>query len=222
MPVVIALPFTGLWRARNSPARRVPSHGTDLLASRYAIDFIGAAAPSFRSADVSDWRTLLATEPPSRFVAFGRPLSAPGDGSVVTAHDGSPDHVARRSQLALLPYAFGQRSRLRAGLLEITGNFVILDLGGVFAAMVHLRRGSVRVRPGDTVTEGTVLAECGNSGNSTQPHLHIQLMSTPDPLSAAPVPMAFAAFQERPPRGPSFIKRESAIPTENALIQPLI
>jgi hypothetical protein len=221
MPVVIALPFTGLWRARNSPARRVPSHGTDLLASRYAIDFIGAAPPSFRSAEAVDWRTLFATEPPSRFVAFGRPLSSPGDGSVVTVHDGSPDHVARRSQLALVPYALGQPSRLRAGLTRITGIFVILDLGGVFAALVHLRRGSVRVRHGDTVSPGTVLAECGNSGNSTQPHLHLQLMSTPDPLSAEPVPMAFAAFEERPPRSRSFIRREAAIPTENALIQPV-
>ncbi|HEX8928679.1 MAG TPA: M23 family metallopeptidase [Actinomycetota bacterium] len=222
MPVVIALPFTGLWRARNSPARRVPSHGTELLASRYAIDFIGASPPSLRSADVTDWRTLFATEPASRFAAFGRPLLAPGDGVVVTAHDGSPDHAARRSQLALVPYALAQPSRLRAGLPAIAGNFVILDLGGVFAALVHLRCGSVRVSPGEVVSTGSVLGECGNSGNSTQPHVHIQLMTTPDPLSAAPVPMAFARFRERPPRSQAFATREAAIPAENALIQPLL
>jgi hypothetical protein len=107
MAAVIDLPFTGLWRARNSPARRVPSHGTDLLASSYAIDFIGVDSRG-RSAPSRDWRTFLATEPPSRFVGFNRPLLSPGDGTVVTAHDGEPDHAARRSQLALFPYALTQ------------------------------------------------------------------------------------------------------------------
>ena len=39
-PVVLAFPFRGRWLARNSPARRVPSHGSDLFGTRFAIDFI--------------------------------------------------------------------------------------------------------------------------------------------------------------------------------------
>ena len=106
---VISLPFEGRWLARNSPARRVPSHGTDMLGERYAIDFVGVDERR-RTADRRDWRTFLATEPPERFFAFGRPILAPADGVIVDAHDGEIDHAARRSQLTLVPYALGQRA----------------------------------------------------------------------------------------------------------------
>ena len=72
------------------------------------------------------------------------------------------------------------------------GNHVVLDLGGgVYAALAHLRRGSLRVRPGDRVAPGQQLAECGNSGNSTEPHLHFQLMDHPSVLLAAGLPLRF-------------------------------
>jgi hypothetical protein len=82
------------------------------LGERYAIDFIGVDDRR-RTADRSDWRTVLATEPVERFLAYGRPILAPADGIVVGAHDGESDHVGRRSQLALVPYALGQAGRLR-------------------------------------------------------------------------------------------------------------
>jgi hypothetical protein len=63
--VELALPFTGLWRAQNSPARRVPSHGSELFGERYAIDFVGVDH-RHRTAGTRDWRTFLATEPPGR------------------------------------------------------------------------------------------------------------------------------------------------------------
>lgn len=221
MAVVIELPFTGLWRARNSPARRVPSHGTHQLASTYAIDLIGVDSYG-RSGLSRDWRTFLATEPPSRFVGFDRPLLAPGDGVVITAHDGEPDHSARRSQLALVPYMLGQASRLRRGVTAIAGNHIIIELrdSGAYVALVHLRRGSLQVSPGDSVHRGAQLATCGNSGNSTQPHVHIQLMTSPDLAAAQGLPMAFARFQERPPKAAAFVTRTSAIPAENSLLKP--
>jgi hypothetical protein len=102
-PVVLALPFRGTWLARNSPARRVPSHGTHLFATTYALDFI--AVRGRRTATTQDWRTLVATEPVDRFFAFGQPILAPAAGRVVSVHDGETDHAARRSQLTLVPYA---------------------------------------------------------------------------------------------------------------------
>jgi len=62
------------------------------------------------------------------------------------------------------------------------------------AALVHLRRGSVRVRPGDRVAAGPLLAECGNSGNSSEPHLHFQLMDHPSVLLAG-LPVRFARYR---------------------------
>ena len=79
---------------------------------------------------------------------------------------------------------------------RILGNHIVLDLGnGVYAAMAHLRRGSVRVAAGDVVRAGQHIADCGNSGNSTEPHLHLQLMDHPRAALAAGLPMEFDSFE---------------------------
>jgi murein DD-endopeptidase MepM/ murein hydrolase activator NlpD len=75
---------------------------------------------------------------------------------------------------------------------RVLGNHVVLDLGGgVNAALAHLRRGSVLVRPGDRVAADQPLAACGNSGDSTEPHLHFRLMDHPSVLLAAGLPLRF-------------------------------
>lgn len=221
-PVELALPFTGLWLVQNSPARRVPSHGADLPGGRYAIDFVGVDA-RHRTAGFRDWRTFLATEPPERFFACGQPILAPAGGTVVAVHDTEPDHGARRSQLALVPYALGQAGWLRQGVGALAGNHVILALpgSGTFVALVHFRAGSLRVSVGESVEEGHHLADCGNSGNSTQPHVHLQAMDSADLSVARGVPPVFRRFRERPARAGRPRVRERAVPGERAVVEPL-
>jgi hypothetical protein len=190
-PVVLTLPFTECWLATNTPARRVPSHGTHFGGQTYAIDFVAVDARGRTDAQ-RDWRSLLTVEPVDRFVGFGRPILAPADGRVVAIHDGEPDLAARRSPLAGLPYLLTQGSRLRSGVSAVVGNHLILELAGAeYVLLAHLRAGSIGVRPGDPVTVGQPVARCGNSGNSTQPHLHMQVMDSPDLLDARGLPMAF-------------------------------
>lgn len=222
-PVVLALPFTERWLVQNSPARRVPSHGTDLFGGRYAIDFVGVDERR-RTAGELDGGTLFGTEPPERFFAFGRPILAPAAGVVVAVHDGEPDHEARRSQLALVPYMLGQAARARQGVGAIAGNHVIIALRDreAFVALVHLRAGSLRVAPGDTVTTGQPIAECGNSGNSTQPHVHVQVMDAPDPSVAHGMPMVFRDFREWPARRREPRIVQSGIPGEGAVVEPVV
>ncbi|MBN1171480.1 MAG: M23 family metallopeptidase [Micromonosporaceae bacterium] len=217
----IMLPFRGLWLARNSPARRVPSHGTDLFGTRYAIDFIAVDA-SRRSAPHRDWRTVLATEPPERFFGFGQPVLSPADGIVVAAHDGEVDHEARRSQLSLASYMLGQPARVRQGVPAIAGNHLVISLRehGVFAALVHLRAGSLLVGVGDAVRAGQPIAECGNSGNSTQPHVHMQLMDSEDFSVASGVPMTFWRFREWPRGSQGSTIREFGLPAEDSIVEP--
>ncbi len=218
--VRLRLPFTGTWLVQNSPARRVPSHGTELLGSSWAIDFVGVDG-SGRSAPGRDWRTVLATEPPERFFAFGRAILAPAGGVVVAAHDGEEDHAARRSQLALLPYMLGQPGRLRRGAAALAGNHVVLQLEpGVFVALVHLRCGSIRVAVGDTVAAGRPLAECGNSGNSTQPHVHVQAMDSMDLAGARGLPLRFSSFREWRRRSSGPVDRGSGLPGEGSVVEP--
>jgi len=187
------LPFRGRWRARNSPARRVPSHGTGLFGVTYAIDFV-AVDDDGRSARRT-WRSWMSVEQPRIFVGFGAAILAPVSGTVVQATDGMPDHEARRSLPAQVAYALGQPGRVRAGPSAIAGNHVVLEVepGGPYVLLAHLGRGSVRVRTGAVVAAGETVGLCGNSGNSTQPHLHIQASDSTDWDRARGLPIAFRA-----------------------------
>ncbi len=215
------LPFSGRWLARNSPARRVPSHGTTLLGVTYAIDFI-AVDDQGRTAPTRNWRTYLATEPPEIFYAYGQPVLSPVDGTVVALHDGEIDHEARRSQLALLPYMLRQGSRLREGVGAIAGNYMVISPHGshYYVGIVHLQRGSLRVKPGDVVRAGQQLASCGNTGNSTQPHIHIQAMDSLDLEQARGVPLLFDQFEQWEPRARTSRVIEKSVPSENCIAAP--
>ncbi|MEU4642955.1 M23 family metallopeptidase [Micromonospora sp. NPDC023814] len=218
---MLTLPFRGTWLARNSPARRVPSHGTHLFATTYAMDFV--AVRGRRTATTRDWRSLLSTEPVERFFAFGQPVLAPAAGRVVSVHDGAADHVARRSPLARVPYALTQASRARGGAGALAGNHVILEMEGrrAYVVLAHLRAGSIRVGEGEPVAAGRELADCGNSGNSTQPHLHIQVMDSADPFAARGLPMSFRDYRAwRRPDGPPVVV-DRGIPHESEVVEPL-
>lgn len=186
--VELALPFTGRWLVQNSPASRVPSHGTELFGTSHAIDFV-PVGPDGRSAPRTI-ASLLRTERPESFVGFGRPILSPVAGVVLTAHDGEGDHVARRAPLALISYALTQGSRVRGGAPAIAGNHVVIRVGEAVVLLAHLRRGSLRVRVGQDVSVGEQLGECGNSGNSTEPHVHVQVSDSLEP-GARGIPLVF-------------------------------
>jgi hypothetical protein len=221
-PVVLALPFRGTWTVQNSPARRIPSHGTHLLGVTYAIDFV-AVDHRGRTASVRDWHTVIGTEPPERFLGFGQPILAPAAGRVVAVHDGEPDHPARRSPLTLVPYMLTQTGRLRQGIGAVAGNYVILSTGspGPYVGLVHLRQGSLLVQPGDNVAAAQPIAQCGNSGNSTQPHVHVQVMDSSELLRAHGLPMAFSRYRTSRRRGMQARTVALGMPVDGEVVEPL-
>ncbi len=164
--VVLTYPLRGAFRARNSPARRVPSHGTHLMGTTYAIDFI--PVDSRGRSTPWRWRALTSTEARGDFIGFGATVLVPSAGAVVIAHDGEEDHDARRSQLALVAYAAGQAQRIRGGPGAIAGNHVVIALGdgGPFALVAHLREGSLVVGVGDVVEAGQRIGQCGTPGTA--------------------------------------------------------
>ncbi|TDB97441.1 M23 family metallopeptidase [Actinomadura sp. 7K534] len=195
-PVVVRSPVRGRWVPVNSPADKVPSHGTHELGQTYAIDLVHVPEGT------AEWQPLrkgpLASRPES-FPSFGQEITAPADGVVVQASGWQRDHWSRNSWPAFL-YLVVEGVLFRALLSYFTlsagrfvaGNSVVLDLGdGVYAFLAHMRRGSVRVRKGDRVRAGDVLGEVGNSGNSSEPHLHFHLMDRRRPVAAAGLPFAF-------------------------------
>jgi murein DD-endopeptidase MepM/ murein hydrolase activator NlpD len=196
-PVVVAFPLRGEgWVAVTSPADRVPSHGTDLLGQRFAFDFIrtdGRAGRRYHPA--GPLRTVLLGVPTQECFAWGAPVHAPFEGVVVRAVDGCPErarvHPLREAALALRNGLTFRPERVPA----ILGNHVVLRRAEVYAAFAHLAPGSVAVREGQQVRLGQVIGRVGHTGNSTSPHLHVQLMDGADPLAATGLPCAFAAYE---------------------------
>jgi murein DD-endopeptidase MepM/ murein hydrolase activator NlpD len=78
--------------------------------------------------------------------------------------------------------------------IRVAGNHVIIRAAEAFALYAHLAPGSVAVRSGQRVSVGDVIGRVGDTGNSTAPHLHFQLMDSADALSARGIPCAFAAY----------------------------
>ena len=195
-PVTVSPPVRGRWLAINSPASRVPSHGTRELGQAYAIDLVHQPDPLVAWRGVHRW-------PPARcphtFPAFGQPILAPADGVVVAASGWQRDHLSRNSVPGLVYLVPEMLIRGILSLLSgffVIGNHIVLDLGdGVYAVLAHLKRGSLLVRPGDRVVAGQRLAECGNSGNTSEPHLHFQLMDHRWAAVAAGVPFNFDQYE---------------------------
>ncbi len=96
------------------------------------------------------------------YYCFNTPVTAPLDGKVVRVIDGIPDNPIGEVNI--------ERN---------WGNTIIIDHGeGLFSSLSHLKRKSILVKEGEEVTKGQVLARCGNSGRSPQPHLHFQFQLT--------------------------------------------
>ncbi|HKJ12397.1 MAG TPA: M23 family metallopeptidase [Ornithinimicrobium sp.] len=187
--VDLRYPFRGRWLVRRSPANRVPSHGTRLYGTTYAIDFVPVDDEG-RSAAFTR-RAQLRPQPPEEFTGFGRPLLAPCSGAVVAAHGEEPDHDAFRG-LPSVVYALAQQQRAGHGWPGLAGNHVIIETAGeVLVALCHLRQGSLAVPVGQAVGVGDVMGQCGNTGNSTEPHVHVQAMDRLDVENAIGLPITF-------------------------------
>ncbi|MFG2640829.1 M23 family metallopeptidase [Streptomyces sp. NPDC048370] len=202
-------PVTGRWSALNSPADRTPSHGTHQYGQTYAIDIVEEDEERPRPSFALLWPVVRRSRD---FPAFGAPLLAVADATVVHAEDRQRDHLSRNS-LPAVAYLLLIESAVRvlAGARRVTGNHLVLDLGdGTYAMYAHLRRGSLTVRAGDRVAAGQELARCGNSGNSTEPHVHFQLMDGPDLNTARGVPFTWRGVGV-PKNGETFVAgRDSA------------
>lgn len=194
-PTPVAFPVSGRYRAVNSPADKVPSHGLHAYGQTYAIDLVHVPTGD------GDIRVELwpLTRPAVDYPGFGEPVLAPIDGEVVRVYDRARDHRARMSWPSLVFMltieAFVRELRGPKGIL---GNHVIIradDRTGVFAVVAHLQQGSATVSAGDRVRHGDQIASLGNSGNSTEPHVHLQLMDHPNLLLAAGRPLTFEPFE---------------------------
>jgi murein DD-endopeptidase len=184
-PIVIGSPLKGdHWVAANGPSntsghRRalIPVQGRAMISQRFAIDWVRI---------YDDGKTYHGDPLDNKnYYAFGAEAFAVADGVVTETLDGVPLNVP------------GEHSRAVPITLEnIGGNHIVLDIGaGHYAFYAHLQPGSLRVKLGDRVRRGQVLGLVGNTGNSTEPHLHFHISNATAPLGAEGLPYAFKSFE---------------------------
>jgi murein DD-endopeptidase MepM/ murein hydrolase activator NlpD len=75
------------------------------------------------------------------------------------------------------------------------GNYVVIDhQNGEYSFLAHLKQGSVAVQVGVRVEPGDLLGLCGNSGNSSEPHLHYHLQNAPGFPGGQGLPAQFQSY----------------------------
>ncbi|MEI7910204.1 MAG: urea transporter [Verrucomicrobiota bacterium] len=163
---------------------------------RHALDFEvpgGAGSWNADSGDLRDYRI------------FETPVYCPVAGLVVAVENHVPDNPVGHNN----PEANW-------------GNHVIVRADPGFHVMLaHFLQGSVAVTVGHRVREGAYLGNCGNSGRSPVPHLHVHVQAGPQP-GAATLPFVLKHFIERDAAGGEETYRLSGVPKQGALVRPAV
>jgi len=169
---LLSLPFDGTWWVFWGGLKGLENYHIVASDQRHAVDFVvwrdGGTFQGEGSLNAHYW-------------AWGQPVRAPADAVVVDAIGDVRDNQPRIEP---------------TNLLHPAGNHIILDFGtSEFAVIAHLQQGSLRVRPGQTVKRGDLLGLCGNSGNSSEPHIHMHLQDRKE-LSGnvLGLPMSFTRY----------------------------
>ena len=141
----------GAWWGGNSS---LLNHHYALESQRYAVDIFKVA----ESADeVKDWKIL------SDDASLGQTIHSPCDGRVAYVEDSHPDN-AKGATDAKNP----------------AGNYLTIEVApGRYVMFAHLKQKSLLVKPRDEVKLGQPIAQCGNSGNTSGPHVHMQVQTLP-------------------------------------------
>jgi len=140
---------------------------------------------------------------PENFYCYGKPVLSPADGYVQEIIDHIEDNEV------------GKINRK-----DNWGNTIVISHGqGLFTKMSHLKKGSFKVRVGDRVRSGEVLAACGNSGRSPEPHLHFQVQLTPY-VGSKTYPYPFQSFITRQNGVVKLV--EFAVPEETRQLSPVV
>jgi murein DD-endopeptidase MepM/ murein hydrolase activator NlpD len=214
--VAIAPPLRGEdWVAANGPTntsahRRafIPINGHAYISQRFAIDWVQ---------NNPDGNTYTGDSTDNKnYRAYGAQIHAVADGVVTQTKDGIPQNVP--NQPPVVPI----------NLESVGGNHVIMEIGsGLYAFYAHMQPGSVRVKVGDKVRRGQVLGLLGNSGNSSEPHLHFHICNANSELGSEGLPYAFGSY-ELQGRGESWkpadsqsapVRHEMEIPLEDEVVR---
>lgn len=150
-PVSISLPVFGDWHINQAHEGAHTHRG----AWKDAWDFVlmGQEGKQYKS----EGKML------EDYYCFGKPVIAPADGEIAQIADDVEDNIVGDSNLS-----------------QNWGNSIVIKHDHLLYSQIsHIKKGSFKVKIGDLVKKGDVIAQCGNSGRSPEPHVHFQIQSTP-------------------------------------------
>jgi murein DD-endopeptidase MepM/ murein hydrolase activator NlpD len=181
------LPVAGEWRVFNGGVTRETSHSWGIPTQRFAYDLVkfGQNGRSFEG----DGRKL------EDYFCFDAAILAPADGIVVAARDGIHDAP------------FVGTLWMDCLTRNIAGNSVLIKhADGEYCLLAHLKRGSVKVKAGETVKQKQEIGRCGHSGNSTEPHLHFQFQNGKSFYFSSGLPVKFTGFSRKSGEQTDFVE----------------
>lgn len=199
-PVIVGFPLRGEWLSPNTPGTKIPSHGTNQLGTRYAYDFIQvdwsrAGNPAY---GIRFMQYLLLGAQLSDYFCWGQEIYAPCDGIVIAAEDG---YIEKQKTNLFTDISNAHKNAryfdpYKDDVQTIAGNYIIIKYSeDIYAAVCHLKTGSVQVSVGESIAKGDIIGKVGHSGNSFAPHLHFQLMDSSSIAMANGVPCAFEEYE---------------------------
>lgn len=171
-----SLPFYGAWTVVNGGITQETSHSWDIPTQRYAYDFVilDECGHSFAGDETN----------PAAFYCYGRDILAPADGIVEGFGEGQPDSTITADRMA------------SCKAQDIRGNYILIrHTEKEYSLMAHLKQGSIRVHVGQKVYRGQKIAQCGNSGNTSEPHLHFQLQAGRSFYASPGLPILFTSVE---------------------------
>jgi len=160
------LPFRDEWFVFWGGMNKLVNYHYEYENIRYAYDFVIVNENKSYESDP----TLNES-----YFAFGKEYLAPADGVVVSMENNVEDNPVG---------IFNEEQPL--------GNYVILDHGNEeFSYLVHFKHQSIVVKQGDKIKQGDLLGLVGNSGNSSEPHIHFHVADSPDPMNSKSIRINF-------------------------------
>jgi len=209
---VLGPPVEGAnWLAADGPSNDQDNHhrrgvvildGRAVDSRRYAIDWKQIKNDASFSGDPRDVRS---------YYSYGKAVLAVADGRVVTAIDGLPENVPGHGD------AF--HPAVPITLETVAGNTITLDLGGgQFAYYLHLQPGSLRVKAGDRVRRGQMLARIGASGDAREPHLHFEVTTSSKLVAGEGVPYLIERYRCKSASGGPMELRIHELPLNHSVV----
>lgn len=157
--VTFRLPFDGLWHTFWGGPDVLHNYHTETAPQRHAYDFvIWKDGSTFSGEGTAN----------ADYYAYGQTVLSPADGEVITVVNDLPESLPQVETDAEHP----------------AGNHVVIQAAeNEYLYLAHMQPGSILVEVGDTVTTGQPIGLVGNSGNTSEPHLHIHLQDQPEMIT---------------------------------------